>query len=99
MPPCPKCGKLNPDDATYCTNCGAPLSSTSQPEMSKPFQPEAATMSPPLPATSTQIPGNVRTGELSQRLEKALRRSELLSYAAIGLSVLILIVLIILLYG
>lgn len=22
---CPKCGKQNADDATYCNNCGAPL--------------------------------------------------------------------------
>jgi len=91
MPTCPKCGKLNTDDATYCTNCGASLSSTSQPAVSKPFQSEAPVSSPPSPATSTQILGKVGAGELSQRLEKALRRTELLSYAAIVLSVLVLI--------
>jgi len=96
MPSCPKCGKLNTDDAIYCTNCGASLSSTSQPAVPKPVQSEAPISIPPPPATSTEIPSDVNARKLSQRLENALRRAELLSYAAIGLSVLILIVTIVL---
>jgi uncharacterized membrane protein YvbJ len=95
MPSCPKCGQLNTDDATYCVNCGASLSSTSQPAVSKPFQSEAPTSNPPSPTASSQITSNVSAGELPQRLEKALRRTELLSYAAIVLAVVILIILII----
>jgi len=99
MPSCPKCGSLNTDDAIYCSNCGASLSSTSQSAVSEPFQSEAPTSNPPSPATSTQMPSNVIAGELPERLEKALRRTELLGYAAVGLSVLVLIIVLILVYG
>ncbi|HML02082.1 MAG TPA: hypothetical protein VK487_01780 [Candidatus Bathyarchaeia archaeon] len=67
------------------------MGSTSQPGVSKPFQSEASLSSPSSTATSTQIRSNIGAGQLSERLEKALRRTELLSYAAIGLSVLVLI--------
>jgi hypothetical protein len=93
MPTCPKCGKLNADDAIYCTGCGASLGNTSQPAVSKPIQSEAPISSSPLPATSSGIPSSGSARELSQRLEKALRRAEVLSYAAIGLSVLVLVLL------
>ena len=99
MPLCPKCGKLNVDDATYCTNCGASLGGTSQSEFSGPFQSEVPTSSPSQPTASAQMPSNIKASELSQRLEKALRRTELLSYAAIGLSVLVLVIIIIMVYG
>jgi uncharacterized membrane protein YvbJ len=104
MPYCPHCGALVAEDATVCRNCGASLqlqqlgapqsSQSPQPAVSKPLQSEAPVSSPPSPAASTQIPSNVSAGELSQRLEKALRRTELLSYAVIGLAVVILIVII-----
>jgi uncharacterized membrane protein YvbJ len=93
MPYCPHCGALVAEDATTCRNCGASIQSqqlgvpqSSQPPqsaVSKPFQSEAPVSSTPSPAA---------VGELSQRLEKALRRTELLSYAVIGLAVVILIV-------
>jgi uncharacterized membrane protein YvbJ len=102
MPYCPHCGALVADNATTCGNCGASLqpqqlgapqsSQSPQPAVSKPFQSEASVSNPQSPAASTQIPSNVSSGELSQRLEKALRRTELLSYAIIGLAVVILIV-------
>jgi uncharacterized membrane protein YvbJ len=36
---CTKCGTLNPDDATVCSNCGAPLQSGSAPQQgqSRPY--------------------------------------------------------------
>jgi hypothetical protein len=41
------------------------------------------------------MPSSFGAGELPQRLEKALRRNELLSYAAIALSVLVLIIILV----
>jgi len=98
MPSCPNCGKLNADDAIFCSNCGASLGSMSQRDVSKPFQSEATLSSSPLPAASSTT-SNFSAGELSQRLEKALRRTELLSYAAIGLSLFVLIYIVVLFYG
>jgi uncharacterized membrane protein YvbJ len=83
MPYCPHCGALVADNATTCGNCGASL----QPQQLGAPQSSQS----PQPAVS-KIPSNVSAGELSQRLEKALKRTELLSYAAIGLAVVILIV-------
>jgi hypothetical protein len=71
----------------------------SQPEVSKPFQSEASLSSPSSPATSTQMRSNVVAGQLSERLEKALRRTEILSYVAIGLSVIVLVYIVYLVYG
>ena len=96
---CPKCGKSNTDDAIYCSNCGASLGSSSQPMVPKTFQQEASTTSPPSTATSAQALSRVNARGLPERLEKALRRAELLSYAAIGLSVVILVLTLVITFG
>jgi uncharacterized membrane protein YvbJ len=83
MPYCPHCGALVAEDATICRNCGASL---------QPQQLGAPQSSQSPQPTVSKIPSNVSAGELPQRLEKALKRTELLSYAAIGLAVVILIV-------
>ena len=84
MPVCPKCGATVSEDATACSNCGSPLNS-------------AQTSPAPFQSTSTNsmtLPTRTDNSDLSTRLEKALRRSELLSYAAIGLAVVIVIIVI-----
>ncbi|MGB8780458.1 MAG: zinc-ribbon domain-containing protein [Candidatus Bathyarchaeia archaeon] len=83
MPACPKCGATVPEGAIACSYCGPPLNS-------------AQTSPAPFQSTSTNSttwPTRTDNSDLSTRLEKALRRSELLSYAAIGLAVAILVIL------
>ena len=83
MPYCPHCGALVADNTTVCKNCGASLQ----------LQQVGASQSSQSPQPAVSKP--FQSGELSQRLENALKRTELLSYAAIGLAVVILIVIII----
>jgi len=55
MPACPHCNAPVPEDAVYCSQCGAAINT----------------------------PNN---SELQKRLEKAMRRNEILTYAAAGLA-------------
>ena len=87
MPTCPHCGATVPEGAVYCGNCGAAINSpatsisTSQPQVTSQGSP-----------TSPNAPSS---GDMSARLKKAMRRAELLGYAAAGLGVAILVVLIV----
>jgi hypothetical protein len=79
MPTCLHCNTRVSDAAVYCGNCGAAINSpeipisTSQPQVT----PQGSPAPPNTPADS----------DLSARLEKAMRRAELLSYAVAGLGV------------
>ena len=88
MPMCPHCGATVPEGAVYCGNCGAainaPATSTS-----------TTTQSQTSSQTSTSWPQTASSGDMQARYEKAMRRAELLGYAAAGLGVVILIVLIV----
>jgi predicted nucleic acid-binding Zn ribbon protein len=81
---CPQCGAAVDNDAVVCSNCDALIPS------SLPVQAEKQVT---LPASN--ISASNRTAELNARLEKALRRTELLSYAAAGLGLAIFAVIII----
>jgi uncharacterized membrane protein YvbJ len=82
MSNCSNCGSTVPAGVVNCSNCGAALSSS------------ATTVSSSLHQVSLQT--NISSsGDMSLRLEKAMRRNELLSYAAAGLGVAILVVLIV----
>ena len=82
MPTCLHCDATVPDGVVYCGNCGAAINSpaisvsTSQPQLT-------SQGSPASPNASSSC-------DLSVRLEKAMRRAELLGYAAAGLGVAIL---------
>jgi hypothetical protein len=82
MPTCLHCDTTVPYGAVYCSNCEAAINSpatslsTSQPEV-------ASQGSPASPNASS-------SGDLSARLEKAMRRAELLGYAVAGLGLAIL---------
>ena len=91
MPICPYCGATVPDGAIACGKCGASLVS-SQPQTSTPFQSQPNSSGQSSGSSSTSWSGG--NSELSTRLEKALRRNELLSYAAVGLSVVLVVVII-----
>jgi hypothetical protein len=87
MPTCPSCSALVPEDIAYCGHCGAAINtpeisiSTSQPQLSSQGAPD--------------WPNTCVNGDMSGRLEKAMRRAELLGYAAAGLGAAILVVLIV----
>jgi uncharacterized membrane protein YvbJ len=84
---CPNCGAKVPEGAVYCGNCEAAINSpatsisNSEPQLTSQGSPTS--------------PNTSNSGDMSLRLEKAMRRTELLSYAAAGLGVAILIVLIV----
>lgn len=86
MSTCLHCDATVPYGAVYCGNCGAAINSpatslsTSQPQV-------VSQGSPTLPNASS-------SGDMSVRLEKAMRRAELLGYAAAGLAVAILVAII-----
>jgi uncharacterized membrane protein YvbJ len=87
MPTCPHCGATVPEGAVYCGNCGAtlnsPTSSTSTTVQSQTSQPSDWSTNP-----------SIIGGDMQARYEKAIKRTEWLSYAAAGLGVAILVVLI-----
>ncbi|HXX87952.1 MAG TPA: zinc-ribbon domain-containing protein [Candidatus Acidoferrum sp.] len=85
MPICPKCGATVPEGAIACGNCGTELNLAQTSPAS--FQ-SISTNSTTWRARETSL--------LSARLDKALRRTELLSYAVIGLAAAILVIIIIL---
>ena len=81
MPTCLNCNTKVSHRADYCCNCGAPLSSPAIPASSQPK------------LVSYGLPGSPKASEsvaLSARLERAMRRAELLGYAAAGLGIAIL---------
>ena len=86
MSTCPHCGATVPMGSVYCGNCGAAMNSlatsisTSQPQMT----------SQGSPASQNAF----YSGDMSARLQKAMRRAELLGYAVAGLGVAILAVII-----
>ena len=94
MPTCPQCGSAVPDGAVYCGKCGATLnpaafnSSTSVSTTSQTGTPQQT--------SSTWPSSGYASGESSMRLEKAMKRAEMLGYAAVGLAVVILVVLLLL---
>ena len=81
MPTCLNCDAKVSDRAVYCGNCGAALHS---PAVSATSQPQVASSGSPAPPKASD---NV---DLSERLEKAMRRAELLCYAVAGLGIAIL---------
>lgn len=82
MPTCLHYDATVPDGVVYCGNCRAAINSpaisvfTSQPQVTSQGSPASSNAS--------------SSGDLSARLEKAMRRAELLGYAAAGLGVAIL---------
>jgi len=79
---CISCGQAMPERSINCGNCGARLRSQSKISASLPQVPIQDTLGFPNSAADS--------GELSLRLQKAMRRTELLSYAVAGLAVAIL---------
>jgi len=85
MSSCQHCSSAVPESAVYCGNCGAAKSSV-------------ASVSISVSQVTAQESGTVQnpsaSGDLQSRLEKAMNRAELLSYAAVGLGVALLAVII-----
>ena len=77
MPTCLHCNTQVSDATVYCGNCGAAINS--------PAIPVSASKNQVAPQGSQASPNTPADGELYVRLEKAMRRTELLSYAAAGL--------------
>jgi hypothetical protein len=83
MPNCTNCG-ATVSTGSYCANCAAinsqsTLKSASKSEMT---------------SQVSTLPNKSSSDDMSVRLEKAMRRAELLGYAAAGLGVAILVALI-----
>ena len=81
MPTCLNCNAKVSQTAVYCGNCGTPLSSPAIPASSQPK------------VVLHGLPGSPRASDsvdMSARLEKAIRRAELLGYAAASLGIAIL---------
>lgn len=85
MPTCPHCGATVPEGAVYCGNCGATLNS-----------PTTSTSSSTQSQTSTAWSKDASGGDMQMRLEKALKRTEMLSYGAAGVGVALLVVILVL---
>ena len=82
MSNCSNCGATVPAGVVNCSNCGAALNSSATPVSA--FQ------------SQVTLQANMSSSsDMSLRLEKAMRRNELLSYAAAGLGVAILVVLVV----
>jgi hypothetical protein len=92
MPVCPNCGTIVPEGAIACGKCGATLVAQ-QSRMPQPFQSQGPSSSSSQSTGSTPWLNGTGDSALSARLERALRRTELLSYALVGLSVVLLILL------
>jgi len=86
MSKCPQCGATVPEGAVHCGNCEAATNEASKTPSSS--QPKIA-------AQESTVLQDAPNGDLSVRLEKAMRRNELLTYAAAGLGLAILAVIII----
>ena len=85
MSTCPDCGAAVSEGTVYCGNCGAAKNSDASVYIS---QSRVTTQE------STNLPSPSSSGDLQSRLEKAIRRAELLSYVAVGLGVALLAVII-----
>jgi uncharacterized membrane protein YvbJ len=85
MANCPHCGAAVPEGTVYCGNCGAAKDSTSSASISQ-FRVTGQ--------ESTALPSPSSSGDLQLRLKKVMRRAELLTYAAVGLGVALLAVII-----
>jgi uncharacterized Zn finger protein (UPF0148 family) len=83
MATCPDCGAKVPEGAVHCGNCKAAIRSPAK----------SASASSPQAASKSASP-NAPSDDMYARLEKAMRRAELLSYAAAGLGLAILAVII-----
>jgi hypothetical protein len=83
---CLDCRATVPDDAVYCGNCRAAMNSPATPTSTS--QPQVTSK------VSSALPNASSSGDMSARLEKAMKRAELLSYAAAGLGLAILAVII-----
>ena len=81
---CPHCGATVPEGAVFCSTCEAAINS---PEKSiSTSQPDVTLQSSPT------WPNASSNGDMSARLEKAMRQAELLGYAVAGLGIAILAV-------
>lgn len=80
---CPQCGAAVDNDTVVCSNCDALIASSPSMQAEKQVD---------LPASN--ISASNRTTELNARLDKALGRTKLLSYAAAGLGLAIFAVII-----
>ena len=85
MPTCPHCGATVPEGAVYCGNCGATLNSPKTSDSTAQPQTSSTTGWPNTP--------EMNSGPMQSRYEKAVKRTEYLSYAAAILAVAILIAL------
>jgi len=92
MATCPNCGASVPESAIACGRCGTALDAQRSTASSFQSQPSS---SPQRTQDSVPLDTGPGKSDLSMRLEKALRRSELLSYAAIGIGLAILIIIVI----
>ena len=92
MSVCPYCGATVPEGAIACGKCGASLVS-SQPQTSTPFQSQPDSSGQSSGSSSTTWSGGNYNSSLETRLEKALRRNELLSYAAVALAAVLVVLL------
>ncbi|MGA3060011.1 MAG: zinc ribbon domain-containing protein [Candidatus Bathyarchaeia archaeon] len=97
MPICPYCGATVPDGAIACGKCGASLVS-SQPQASTSFQSQPNSGQSSSGSSSTSWSGENYNSDLSNRLEKALKRNELLSRLVIGLSAITLILIVLIFF-
>jgi len=79
MPTCLRCGVMVCDGGANCGNCGAAINSPAT---------LTSTAQPQVPSGESPTPPNASSSsDMSLRLEKAMRRAELLSYAAAGLAI------------
>jgi uncharacterized membrane protein YvbJ len=93
MPTCPQCGSTVPEGAVYCGKCGstlnpATLNSTTSVSTTQSGTPQAN--------SGPWSNSSLGRGDMSMRLEKAVKRSERLSYATVGLAVVILVIVLVL---
>lgn len=92
MPDCPYCGASVPEGAIACGKCGATLSGQGKPA-STPFQSQPSNSQQP--QDSSPWGNKPNYNQPSASLERALKRTEQLSYIAIGLGAIILVLLIV----
>ena len=84
---CPNCGAKVSEGVVTCDNCETAINSSATSKSAA--EPQVTSQG------SSSSPNASNGGDMSLRLEKAMRRTELLSYAAAGLGVAILFVLIV----
>ena len=87
MSTCTECGATVGKKTAICGNCNAKIDI------------QATSESIPQQDASTPTLSTPNVGDMSARLEKALRRTEMLSFAAAGLGIAIFVVLMIIYFG